>query len=104
MSKELKIFMILFGALCTLFLGFLLFSAKDNFDRNLSYNFTGVVDTVSYDTKGTPSVVLQGNKYYLSAGYNFNYQIKKGDILKKEGGSNVYTLTKRTGQVILFKN
>ncbi len=102
--KGLKMFMILFGVLCTLFLSFMLFSAKNSFYRNLSYNFTGVVDDVAYDIKGIPTVTIKNDEYYLSAGYNFNYQIEKGDILKKKRGSNVYTLIKRTGQVTLFKN
>ena len=96
--------MILFGVLCALFLSFLLFSTKKSFDRNLSYDFTGVVDTVAYDVKGIPTVTILNNEYYLSAGYNFNYQIEKGDTLKKERGSNIYTLIKQTGKVTLFRN
>jgi len=104
MSKRLKKFLILFGALCALFSGFLLFSAKNSFNRNLSYDFTGVVNIVNYDAKGIPTVTIHSNKYYLSAGYNFDYQIEKRDTLKKERGSNIYTLIKQTGQVILFEN
>ena len=79
MDKRLRMFIILFGALCVLFLGFLFFSAKNTFKKNLSYNFNGVVEAVSYDVKGIPKVIISGEEYYLSAGYNFNYQIEKGD-------------------------
>jgi len=82
----------------------LLFSAKNDFDKNLSYNFIGAVETVSYDVKGIPTVSINSNKYYLSGGYNFNFEIEKGDTLKKKQGSNIYTLVKQTGKVILLKN
>jgi hypothetical protein len=88
MSRKLKMFLILLGTLCALVFGFL---TKNSFDENLSYDFKGVVDSVSYDVKGIPTVIIHKSEYYLSAGYNFDYQIEKGDTLKKEGGLNTYT-------------
>ena len=75
------------------------------FKDNLSYKFKGIVDTVKYDVKGIPTITIDKKQYYLSAGYNFNFQIEKGDTLKKEKQSTVYTLIKqKTGKVILFNN
>jgi len=105
MKIELKTFLIIFGILCVLFFGFLLFSAKRNFEKNIAYEFSGVVATVSYDVKGIPTVTIDKKKYYLSAGYNFNFYIEKGDVLKKKKGSTTYTLIKqKTGKIISFNN
>jgi len=105
MSKDLKLFIWIFGSVCFLFLGFLMFSINNGFKKNLSYNFFGVIDSARYDEKGTPIVFINQHEYTLSAGYNFDYQIQKGDTLKKKKGSTIYTLIKqKTGKIMVFKN
>lgn len=73
--------------------------------RNLNNHFYGVVDSVNYDVKGIPTVIVNKNKYYLSAGYNFDHQIERGDKLKKDSGSAIYILTKhKTNKIFRFNN
>jgi len=105
MNKDLKLFVAIFGSMCVLFVVFLIFSIYRGFSENLSYNFAGVVRSVTYDEKGTPIIRINSQEYVLNAGYNFDYQIEKGDSLKKTKGSSIYTLIKqKTGKVIVFKN
>jgi hypothetical protein len=105
MNKDLKTFLIIFGSLCMLFLGVLVFSIKNNLKNNLSYDFAGIVEAVVYNVKGTPTVTINKKKYCLSAGYNFDLQIEKGDTLKKRRMSTIYVLIKRkTHSVMTFNN
>jgi hypothetical protein len=105
MKKDLKLFTAIFGAMCLLFLVFLMFSIHRGFSKNLSYSFKGVVDSIIYDEKGTPKIRINNQEYVLNAGYNFDYQIAKGDSLKKSKESSIYTLIKqKTGKIMVFKN
>jgi len=105
MKKDLKLFLTVFISLCLLFIAFLIFSIYRGFSKNLNYNFTGVVHSVTYDEKGTPIIIINNQEYILNAGYDFNHQIEDGDTLKKVKGSDTYTLIKHaTGKVIVFKN
>jgi len=55
--------------------------------------------------KGVPNVIVSGKEYYLSAGYNFDHKIEKGDSLIKYKDSNLYKLVKHTsGETFAFKN
>ena len=88
-----------------LFMVFLSIMNTRSFKRNLFFEFDGTVEKVIYDAKGIPEVTVKGKTYYISAEYNFDYKIQKGDRLKKKRGSNIYTLTKqKTGEVIDFAN
>lgn len=105
MDKGTKLMLGFVGGLMVLFLVINLLLARNSFKKNLSYSFNGVVESARYDEKGTPMIMVNHQKYILSAGYNFEYQIQSGDILKKERGSTTYTLIKqKTGKVMLFTN
>jgi hypothetical protein len=105
MNKDLKMFVIVFGCLCLLFLLFLLTSINTSFKKNLSYNFSGTIDSVTYDEKGTPTIIINHQEYILSAGYNFDYKIEVGDTLIKHESSTSYKLIKhKTREVIVFNN
>jgi hypothetical protein len=104
-NKDFKLFMIIAVTGCALFIGFFIYSSNANFTDNLSYGFKGVVENVSYDIKGIPVITVNKKRYCLSAGYNFRFQIEKGDELSKTKGSSIYILQKKkNGQVILFNN
>lgn len=105
MEKNSKLFVAVVAIMLTLFFSWVFFSAKNKVARNLAIHFNGVVQDVTYDVKGIPSVTLNGKIYYLSAWYYFNHEIEKGDRLEKDAGSNVYRLTKRgTKKIRLFNN
>lgn len=70
---------------------------KDN-RANLLNDFKGVVQNVSYDEKGIPSVSIKGIKYYLDAGYNFEHAIEQGDSLIKTKGQTRYILVKHNAK------
>nr|WP_068890054.1 hypothetical protein [Pedobacter panaciterrae] len=71
-------------AIC--FLSFIIvniyFLVKGN-KKNLAYEFSGIVEEVNYDVKGTPYVTVDHIMYYLSEGWDFEHLIEKGDSIKK---------------------
>jgi len=103
-NTQTKIGFVIFGTLCLAFFVIMLFAAKNNFKENKLYSFKGVVDSVSYDIKGIPTVIINKKTFYLSAGYNFDHQIKKEDSLVKQKGSTTYILIKPTKEVLKFDN
>jgi len=70
-----------------------------------SYEFKGVVQNVEYDIQGSPDVFVNGRKYSLGYnGWNFGYNIQKGDSLIKDKGTMTVKLIKfKTCKVIIFK-
>ena len=105
MDKDLKVFLPIFISLCIAFLSYGIFSAMQSRKENMTYNFHGVVEKVNYDEKGIPSVMVNGIKYYLSPGYNFDHRIETGDTLTKEKASNIYRLKKsKTSETLEFRN
>jgi hypothetical protein len=103
--KQDILFIAAFFILCLSFLSYLFYNGNRDRIENLGYSFYGPVKYVTYDVKGTPYVTIDTNRYYLSAGYNFDHKIEKGDTIKKVKGSNIYILTKQnTGKVYEFSN
>jgi len=73
--------------------------------ENRALSFDGVVESVTYDIKDYPTVIVNSKKYYLGANYNFNREIEQGDSMTKQRGSSIYRLVKnKTGQVLYFNN
>jgi hypothetical protein len=72
--------------------------------KNLKYKFNGVIEKVSYDDKGDPSITIKGKIYDLTSNsWNFNHLICKGDSLKKDSGKLAIKLVKhKNGKVIIF--
>lgn len=105
MNRQLLTIVISFFLLTIMFIFGLYYFYRKAHNRNLENHFYGVVDSVNYDVKGIPTVIVNENKYYLSAGYNFNHQIERGDKLKKDSGSTAYILTKhKTNEIFNFNN
>lgn len=105
MRAQTKIIAAIFTIMMSILIGYVIISTNINRKKNLSYNFDGIVQSVFYDVKGTPYVTVNGYRYYLSAGYNFDHQIKQGDRLKKYKNSNVYFLVKSdTNDTVKFDN
>lgn len=105
MEKRDKIGFLVFFTLLFLLAGYIFISTNLNRQKNLSYHFDGLVQKVDYDTKMVPTVTVDGKTYILSAGYNFNQKIERGDRLKKSNGSTIYILIKsNTWEVIKFNN
>jgi hypothetical protein len=74
-------------------------------EENLARSFIGVIEYIEYDEKGIPTVIVNGQKYYLSTSYNFEHKLEKNDSLIKYKNSTIYKLVKNgTNQVILFGN
>ena len=70
-----------------------------------SYQFSGVVQKITYGDKGTPKVIIEGITYYLTyTKEDFNNKIKPGDSLIKNRNSRIYKLVKYdTKEVIVSK-
>ncbi|WP_316836977.1 hypothetical protein [Pedobacter nutrimenti] len=95
---------IILGIGFAFFIGWNFFMLKKNNKENLSYKFNGIVESVNYDVKGIPSVVIQGDEYYLSGGWNFEHLIEKRDSLQKKEGEMVVKLIKRDRKIYIFKD
>lgn len=93
-----------FFIFCVFFFGYLIYSTKKSDQKNLDYDFHGLVEDVRYDQKNLPYVTVGKREYYLDAGYNFQHKIAIGDSISKNRGTNVYTLTMPSGETISFKN
>lgn len=105
MKKNIKTGIVFFIVCLLTLLSYVYFSTNSNRQKNLSYHFDNIVQNVSYDVKGIPTITIEKQDYYLSDGYNFNYKIEKGDSLKKRKGSNIYILIKdHTGEKLHFTN
>ena len=101
---KLKVGFVIFGILYIAASQYLILDYRNGRTENLEIAMDGVVDNVIYDVKGVPSVTVNKKQYYLSAGYNFERSVAKGDFLQKRKGSNVYILTKKDGQIMRFSN
>ncbi|XHR97246.1 hypothetical protein ACFJIV_11680 [Mucilaginibacter sp. UC70_90] len=64
----------------------------------LNTEFSGPVQSVSYDAKQFPTITIRNFEYYIGAGYETNHQIEVGDSIIKKRGSFTYKLIKRTGK------
>lgn len=98
-----KVQIIILGIGFVSFIAWNIIMAREDNKENLSYAFNGVVEKVSYDKKGIPSVIVLQKRYYLSGGWNFEHLIEKGDSLRKKEGEKVVKLLKKTGKFIYSK-
>ena len=69
--------------------------------EDLEYHFNGVVDSVSYDIKGTATVIIKGAHFYLgNLNWDFDHnRIRKGDSLMKKRNSMIIRLKGRMGRL-----
>ena len=68
----------------------------------LAYHFNGRIDSVSYDNKGIPTIVIHKVKYNLLANFwNFEHELQVGDSLIKEKNSLEVKIFKKNGAVII---
>ena len=65
--------------------------------------FSGIVNSVTFNEKGTPTVNIKGEQYVVGfAGHDFKQLIEAGDSLIKVKNSNTYKLIKnKTGKLII---
>jgi len=70
--------------------------------KNLAYEFSGVVEDVNYDVKGSPYVTVKHKTYYLSEGWNFQHLIEKGDSIKKKKNNFEVKLIKQNNKIYTF--
>lgn len=70
-----------------------------------NYQFSGIVQNITYGDKRTPKVTINNNSYFLSfPNWNFNNKIEQGDSLIKTKNSTIYKLIKcKTKEVIFSK-
>lgn len=73
-----------------------------NTEKNLE--FCGVVQTVKYSIKGSPTVTINGSEYELYSNFwAFDEKIRAGDFLIKVKNTLVIKLVKKgTKEVIYF--
>ncbi|MBD1366688.1 hypothetical protein IDJ77_22945 [Mucilaginibacter sp. ZT4R22] len=81
----------------------LIYFSRREYQTILSYQFNGVVDSVSYNAKGQAYVHIKGIQYYLSDNtWDFDHdRIAKGDSMIKGKNSMVVKLIKANGQTII---
>ncbi len=70
-----------------------------------NYQFNGRIDSVFYDIKNNPVIIVKGSRYYLSENdWDLKTNLQKGDLIFKKSKSTVIRLMKpQTGQIILIK-
>jgi hypothetical protein len=100
-KRKVKLFLILCVLFCIVLLG--LYIRANSIEKD--YQFSGIVQKITYGDKGTPRVVINGKLYFISfPNESFNNEIKQGDSLIKERNAVVYKLVKNTtGEVIISK-
>jgi len=102
MKPFIKIAFIVLGVLAISLAVFTFYSRFAAQKKALSYQFNGRVDTVEYDKKGAPIVIIKGVKYDLSVTrWDFNRQIETGDSMIKKADSMVIKIFKTDGTVII---
>ena len=80
-----------------------IFLNKRAVSRDLAYQFSEVVDSVSYSVKGQASVIIKAVQYDLTnPDWDFDHnRIQKGDFMIKKKNSMLIKLIKSDGQIIL---
>jgi len=70
---------------------------------NLYVHFSGKVDSVTYNIKGEPTIVVKGTHYELNClNWDFDHnRIEKGDSIIKKQHSMIIKLIKRNKTVII---
>jgi len=74
-------------------------------EEDFNYQINGRIDSVSYDIKGNPTIIVKGEFYYLSdSDWLFNSKLQKGDVIEKKSKTMTIKLTRPyTGEVIFIK-
>jgi hypothetical protein len=72
-------------------------------DKNLAYQFNGVVDTVFYNVQGKATIFMHDTDYNLSEpNWDFDHnRIQAGDSMIKKKGSMIIKLIKPNGKIIV---
>jgi hypothetical protein len=100
-KKHLVLILFVFGS----FYGYFIYALINGKKKHKASAFSGVIQLVTYDTKGIPTIVINGVKIYVGASYNWNNQIEVGDYIEKKKGQMLYKIIKhRNKSVIIFKN
>jgi hypothetical protein len=98
-QKAIRVIIFLFA-----FISFLTWRYLVAQKTNLSREFNGRVENVSYDEKGIPTVTIGGKNYYLNTDYNFKHEIDQGDSIVKYKDARLYRLIKKgSGKVLEFQ-
>jgi hypothetical protein len=94
--KDVRLWVAVFFAfVAVLFLFFIFYSSKKTYHRNLDYEFDGKVESVFYDVKGTPTIMINKKEYFLTFyDWDIDHQIEKGDSLEKRKGTMLIKLIK----------
>jgi len=101
MGNNSKVF---FGfSLMTIF--FFVFLRIRGHQEDVNYQFNGRIDGVSYDIKGSPTVLVNGRSYYLSDNdWLFPIALKKGDLIMKKSKVMTITVTRHsTSETLIIR-
>jgi hypothetical protein len=101
MRNNSKVF---FGfSLITIF--FFVFLRIKGHQEDVNYQFNGRIDSVSYDIKGSPTILVNGRSYYLSGNdWLFRAPLEKGDsIMKKSKLMTIKVTRHSTGETLTIK-
>ena len=102
MDQKKLITYLIIGAL--FFIGLLFLYVRANKIEN-DYQFSGVVQNITYGDKGTPKIIVEGRTYYLTyTKEDFIHKIKPGDSLIKKRNSRTYKLVKYDTKEVIVSN
>jgi hypothetical protein len=100
-KRQILLAIILFGS----FYGYFFFAWLQGKKRHKDSSYSGVIQSVTYDTKGIPTVEINGTKIYTGASFNWNKQVEQGDFIEKKSGAIAYKIIKHNSKrVLIFKN
>jgi hypothetical protein len=99
--RTIKIFAITWFSAIVLFTAIFII----NYLKVKNYQFCCIVQSVTYNDKGSPTVVINGQKYALIWNdWLVHYKIEAGDSLIKEKNTLMLKLVKqKTGEINFFK-
>ncbi len=94
-----------FFSLSLMMISFFVFLRIMDHKENINYQFNGKIDSVFYDLKGSPTIMVNGKAYYLSDNdWLFNTRLEKGDLVFKKSKQMTIKLARHnTGEVIIIK-
>lgn len=84
---------------------FFVFLRIETHKEDINYQFNGRIDSVSYDIKGNPTILINGRSYYLSGNdWLLPAKVEKSDsILKKSKIMTIKLIRHDTGETIFIK-
>lgn len=72
--------------------------------KQRNYKFNGIIESITFDVKQIPTIVISNEKYYLSPLRSFKENVQVGDSAIKKSGTMEFIIIKKTnGKVYNYK-